>query len=72
MSTVIERAALVAHPDADQMPPALGLRPVLEAGPAVPEPSIVDDLDLARIKIEALAEADVAIFFMRFFSLMIE
>src|SRR5262245_32430449 len=58
-SSAIERASMVAEPEADQCTPALGLRPIFEAGALVTQPAIVQDLDLTGLEEELFVERGI-------------
>src|SRR5688572_15451431 len=51
-SAVVERAPAIAQPEPHEVPLALGLRPVAEAGPLVGDPPVVQKLHLARLEVE--------------------
>src|SRR5215471_280813 len=59
LSSAVERASMVAEPEADQRAPALGLGPVFEAGALVTQPTIVQDLDLTGLEVELLVKRGI-------------
>jgi hypothetical protein len=58
-SPVVERPTVVAEPKSYQRALALRLRPVLKLGTLVPEPPIVEDLDLTALELELLIESRI-------------
>ena len=51
-SAGISAAAVIAHPQADQVPLALGLRVIDKCRAAVPQGPVVDKLHLPRLEVE--------------------
>src|SRR5262245_24529842 len=51
-SPVVEGPTTIAKPDPDEVPLALGLRPIAEAGPLVRDLAVVEELHLSRLEVE--------------------